>query len=142
MSTRRDPNDFVDAFGAVRKCISAAAAKAYAQVELGTMQAKLLRYIGNRARISQAELARATESDPTLIGRTLATLIERGLVRRERSEEDRREYVLELTAAGRRAKAKIEQLRTQVATRIVAALDERELAAFNRIATKIRAAFA
>jgi DNA-binding MarR family transcriptional regulator len=141
LARRRDPIEFLESFGAVRKCLTTLAAQAYAVAEVGSMQAKLLRHIGQHTRISQAELARATASDPTLTGRALQSLIERGLVRRQRSDEDRREYVLELGAAGRRVQARVEKLRAQLAARIVAALDERDLEDFDRIAKKIRAAF-
>jgi DNA-binding MarR family transcriptional regulator len=69
-------------------------------------------------------------------------LIERDLVRRERSDEDRREYVLELGPAGRRAQERVEKLRAQLAARVVAPLDERDLEDFDRIAKKILAALA
>ena len=62
-------------------------------------------------------------------------------MRRERSDEDRREYVLELSAAGRRAQERVEKLRAQLAERVVAALDERDIEDFDRIARKILAAF-
>jgi DNA-binding MarR family transcriptional regulator len=144
LARRRDPHDgpeaFIERFGAVKKRISALAGQAYAGVELGSMQAKLLRHIGEHAPISQAELARATDSDPTLTSRTLQTLIERGLVRRERSDEDRREYVVELSAAGRRARDQVEKVRAELVARIVAALDDADLDDFARIAAKILAA--
>ena len=135
--SRRDPTEFIDRFGTVRRRISALAAQAYATADLGPMQAKLIRHLGKHAPISQAELARITESDPALAGRVLAALIERGLIRRERSTVDRREYVLELTAAGRRVRDRIEKLRGDLAARIVGPLDARDLADFDRIAKKI-----
>jgi DNA-binding MarR family transcriptional regulator len=141
MASRRDPTEFLETYGALRRCLSAVATQAYATVEMGATQGKFLRHVGRHSRISQAELARATGTDPTLTGRTVQTLIERGLVRRERSDEDRREYVLELSAEGRRAQNRVEKLRTQLSARIVAALDERDLEDFDRIAKKILAAF-
>jgi DNA-binding MarR family transcriptional regulator len=140
LGRRRDPDEFFECFSSVKKRISMLAAQGYAAAELGTMQAKLLRHIGKHSKISQADLARATDSDPTLTSRTLQTLIERGLVRRERSDEDRREYVLELTAAGRRVREHVEQLRAAIIARVVDALDERDFADFERIAGKILAA--
>ena len=137
MARRRNPSEFVDLFGAVKKRVTALAAEAYAAVGLGSMQAKLLREIGAHGRTSQAELARATASDPTLTGRVLAALIDRGLVRRERSDEDRREYVLQLGAAGRRARDQVEKLRAGLAARIGEALDDRDLEDFERIANKL-----
>jgi DNA-binding MarR family transcriptional regulator len=137
-----EATEFIDVFGTLRKRISAMAAQAYARVDVGATQAKLLRHIGKLGEISQAELARATDSDPTLTSRVLATLIERKLVKRERSKEDRRAYVLKLTARGQAARSKIERLRSEVAERIVSALDARDVMDFHRIAQKILAAFA
>jgi DNA-binding MarR family transcriptional regulator len=141
MARRRDPEEFIERFGALKRCITAVAAQAYATAEMGTTQAKFLRHIGRNSRISQAELARATGTDPTLTGRILQTLIERSLVRRERSETDRREYILELEPAGRRVKERVEKLRGELAERIVSALDERDLDDFDRITKKILAEF-
>jgi DNA-binding MarR family transcriptional regulator len=142
MARRRDPIEFIETYGALKRCLTSVAAQAYAKVEMGSTQAKFLRHIGQASRISQAELARATGTDPTLTGRALQTLIERGLVRRERSDEDRREYVLKLGAAGRRAQVRVEKLRAELAARIVDALDARDVEDFDRVVKKILAAFA
>lgn len=142
MARRRDPNEFVDTFGALKRCLSAVAAQAYATVDMGATQAKFLRQIGQAGRISQAELARATSTDPTLTGRVLSALVARGLVRRKRSAEDRREYVLELAAPGRRVQERVEKVRGQFVARVVAALDERDVDDFERVVKKILAAFA
>jgi DNA-binding MarR family transcriptional regulator len=138
---RRDPTEFLEVLGALKRCLASLAAQAYATAGMGSTQAKFLRHIGQHSRISQADLARATGTDPTLTGRALQTLIERGLVRRKRSDEDRREYVLELGAAGRRAQDRVEKLRGRLAARVVAALDARDLEDFDRLAKKILAAF-
>jgi DNA-binding MarR family transcriptional regulator len=137
---RRDAEQFIEQFSAMKKRVTALAARAYATADLGTTQAQLLRHIGDHNPISQAELARATSCDPTLTSRTLQGLIERGLVRRERSDEDRREYLLELSAAGRRMHERIGALRTELAGQVVSALDDRDLDDFERIAHKIVAA--
>ena len=126
---------------ALARCLRSAAAQTYATFEVGSTQAKFLRHIGRHSRISQADLARATATDPALTGRALETLVERGWVRRSRSEEDRRQYVLELAASGQRARRRVEEAREAVADRVVAVLDERDLADFDRIAKKVLAAF-
>jgi DNA-binding MarR family transcriptional regulator len=117
-------------------------AEAYAALELGSTQGKFLRYIGKHSRISQADLARATATDPALTGRALEMLVERGFVRRKRSDEDRRQYLLELSASGQRMRARVEDARSRVAERVAAVLDEGDLEDFERIAGKIVAAFA
>jgi DNA-binding MarR family transcriptional regulator len=138
---RRAPTDFIESFGALSRCLRALAAQAYASVEVGSTQGKFLRHIGLHSRISQADLARATDTDPTLTGRALETLIERDWVRRTRSEEDRRQYLLELSPAGQRARKRVEEARDRVVEQVVAALSERDLDDFDRIARKLLAAF-
>jgi DNA-binding MarR family transcriptional regulator len=72
---------------------------------LGQTQVGFLRHIGETAGISQADLARATDTDPALTGRGLQTLIERGWILRERSAGDLRGYVLSLSGPGLKALA-------------------------------------
>jgi DNA-binding MarR family transcriptional regulator len=138
---RRAADEVLDSFSAVARSLRAAAAQTYATFGVGSAQAKLLRHIGGGSGTSQADLARATGSDPTLTGRVLGTLIARGWVRRRRSEDDRRQYALELSAAGKRARARVEAARRQIARRMVAALDQTDIRDFERIARKLRAAF-
>ena len=138
---RDESHEFFERFTAVSRCVKQVAAQAYATFEVGSTQAKFLRYIGKNSPISPADLARATDTAPTLTGRGLETLIERGWVRRKRSEEDRRQYILELTASGQRMRERVEEARQGVIERIAAALDERDIEDFDRIATKILAAF-
>jgi DNA-binding MarR family transcriptional regulator len=140
VTRRRDPAEFIERFGAVKRSLHALAAQAYGAAGIGSTQVRFLRHIGRHTRISQADLARATETDPALTGRALQTLLDRGWVRRERSTEDRREYLLELGPPGRRALAKVEQLRADLAARVVEPLDERDLEDFERIANKLLAA--
>jgi hypothetical protein len=62
-------------------------------------------------------------------------------VRRTRSKEDRREYVLELGPDGQRARRRVEAARARFAARVVGVLDARDLGDFDRIAGKLFAAF-
>jgi DNA-binding MarR family transcriptional regulator len=138
---RRDPDAFFESFSTLLRGVRAVTDRAYASLEVGRTQAKALRFIGKHGRLSQADLARATETDPTLTGRVLEPLIERGWVRRKRNEQDRRQYLLELTASGQRARVRVEEARTRVAQHMLAALDDRDLADFARIAEKLQVAF-
>jgi DNA-binding MarR family transcriptional regulator len=138
---RRESSELLDSFAGLSRCLRAAAAQEYAAFDVGTTQAKFLRHIGRHSRISQADLARATQTDPALTGRTIEALVERAWVRRTRSEEDRRQYVLELTASGQRVRGRVEDARQRVARRVSAALDDRDVADFERVARKILEAF-
>ena len=80
--SERDPHEIYERLGEVMRALRSVAAQAYAPLDLGTAQAKFLRHIGEEKGISQAELARATFTAPTLTGRALEPLVERGLVRR------------------------------------------------------------
>jgi DNA-binding MarR family transcriptional regulator len=138
---RRDSHEFYERFGEVLRCIRGVAEDAYAAIDIGRTQAKFLRYIGANSQISQAQLARATRTWPTLTGRTVEALIERGWVRRKRSGEDRRQYVLELTASGKRVRERVDLARNGVMESLARVLDEKDAEHFDRIATKILAAF-
>ena len=138
---RRHAHEVYDNLTAVIRCIRGVASQAYAAFEVGSAQAKILRNIAKDSRISQADLARATDTAPTLIGRALETLIERGWVRRKRSEDDRRQYVLELTASGQRTRERVEAARDGIIDRLATVLDERDAEDLDRIAKKILAAF-
>lgn len=135
----RDPHEFYERWTAVTRRLRTVASKAFAALEVGSAQAKILRHVGRHSRISQADLARATDTARTLTGRALEPLIERGWVRRKRSEDDRREYIVELTAAGQRARQRIEEARERIIARIAGVLDENDLEAFELISTKILA---
>jgi DNA-binding MarR family transcriptional regulator len=141
VTRRRDPIEFIELFGAVKRCFHTLAVEAYAAAEIGSTQARFLRHIGRHTRISQAELARATGTDPALTGRALESLRDRGWVLRSRSTEDRREYVLELSAQGRRALKKVEEARAQLAARAVEPLDDRDMEDFERVGRKLLSAF-
>jgi DNA-binding MarR family transcriptional regulator len=138
---KRDPHETFELMGSLTRRIRAVAEGAYSAFEVGTAQAKFLRHIGKHRGISQADLARATVTAPTLTGRAIDPLVERGWVRRKRSDEDRRQYVLELTAEGRRVTDRIEEARARIIARFDAAIDDRDVADFERIAKKLFAAF-
>jgi DNA-binding MarR family transcriptional regulator len=133
--------EFYERFAAVYRCIRGLAEQAYAAIDVGSTQAKFLRHIGANSRMSQAELARVTQTAPTLTGRVLDALVEHGWVRRERSTEDRREYTLELTAAGKRVRDRVVQARESMIRRLARVLDERDVEDFDRIAAKILTSF-
>ena len=137
----RDPIEFIEKFGGLWRCLMAVSDQSYAAEKLWSTQARFLRHIGQHPGISQADLGRATDTAATLTGRLLQTLLERKLVLRTRSKQDRREYVLELGAGGQRMRRRVEEARGRFAARVVSVLDERDLRDFDRIARKLFDAF-
>jgi DNA-binding MarR family transcriptional regulator/GNAT superfamily N-acetyltransferase len=71
--------------------------------EFSLGEVRVLYELAHREGLSAAGLARSLELDPGHLSRMLAGLRRAGLVRRERSSDDRRASVLRLTPAGRRA---------------------------------------
>jgi DNA-binding MarR family transcriptional regulator len=138
---RRAPSHFLDALSGLRSRLSGVAVEVYADLGLGPTQAKLLRTVGEGQPMSHADLARATGTDPALTGRALRTLLDRGWVRRRRSREDRRAFSLELTPEGDAQLEKVRAARETLGARIDGCLDAADLAAFDRIAQKLLAAF-
>ncbi len=139
LAPKRPAEEFLETYGKLRRSLSAYAAREYAQLELGSTQVRFLKEINRAPGISQADLARATDTDPALTGRALQTLIERGWVRRVRSATDKRAYVLQLGAGGKRLMLRVEAVRAKFAEKLVEPLDERDREDFHRIVTKILA---
>ena len=139
---KADAHQFFETFSALTRQLRAALYDELATLEVGSAQAKFLRHVGLHGKISQADLARATQTAPSLTGRALEPLIGRGWVKRTRSKEDKREYVLELTASGRRACDEVEAARDRVIARVTAPLDARDLADFERVAGKLASGLA
>jgi DNA-binding MarR family transcriptional regulator len=135
------PKAFLDTYSALTRTLTAMLAQMYSDAEIGATQAKLVRHVARSGSISQAELARSTRTDPALTGRALQGLIDRNVLRRERSEVDRREYLLEIGSAGPAMLARVERVRERLSERLVRPLDARDLQDFDRIASKLMAAF-
>jgi DNA-binding MarR family transcriptional regulator len=134
-------DEFIESFATLTRSFRAMAHGAYEKLGVGTNQAKILRHIGKHGPMSQADLARGTIMAPILTSRALTSLCQRGWVRKKRSETDRREYVVELTASGERARKRVEEARKALLGRVAAVLDEEDLDDFDRVAKKLMAAF-
>jgi DNA-binding MarR family transcriptional regulator len=139
---RRAATPFIDNYARLRRGLATVADEVYAPLGIGATQAKLLRTVGEGQPMSQADLARATATDPALTGRALRALLDRGWVRRRRSREDRRAFSLELTPEGEALYKKVRRARETLYARIDACLDESDIAAFDRMVEKLLVAFA
>jgi len=139
VTRRRDEEEFFDTYRSLKRYLTTLVGQAYAELGLGTTQVRLLEHIAANAGVSQAELSRATESDPALTGRALQTLVDRKWVLRTHSPDDRRAYVLQIGAGGRRVLDRVEKLRIRLGAKVVTLLDERDLADFERIVARILA---
>jgi DNA-binding MarR family transcriptional regulator len=138
---RRAATPFIETFSGLKRRLTAVVDAEYAPLGIGATQAKLLCVVGEGQPMSQAELARATGTDPALTGRVLRTLLDRGWVRRRRSREDRRAFSLELTPDGEELYAAVRAKRMALQARVEKCLDAEDRAAFERLAKKLLEAF-
>jgi MarR family transcriptional regulator, temperature-dependent positive regulator of motility len=69
--------------------------------ETTSVQFAALTVLDQRPGASQRDLGRALDLDRSTIADLVARMVRRGLIERERDEDDRRRNVLQLTAAGR-----------------------------------------
>jgi DNA-binding MarR family transcriptional regulator len=129
--------DFVELFIAVKRAVSLAGWRALSGLKLGPGQVQLMRFVARSKPTAQGELARGTGMDPSAASRAVNSLIALGYLRRQRGEVDRREAVIHLTPAGRRASARIDRVWQQMALALTRDLDGRDLAAFEQVAAKL-----
>jgi len=128
---------FIDSFAQTKRIVSLIAWRMMARLGLGRAQVALLRELGRSGPTTQCALAHATMIDPSAAARSLSVLSGRGWVRRRRGERDRRESYVELTARGRQFVTRVEAVYDQIAERLGSRLDERDVAALERISVKL-----
>lgn len=78
------------------------AEQALAPLDLRGRHFNVMAMVAADATLSQQDLSGLLGLDPTLMVGLVDDLERRGLLRRERSQKDRRRYVLQLTPAGKR----------------------------------------
>lgn len=104
--------------------------------ELTSVQFAALDAIAEQPGIDQAGLAAAISFDRATIGGVIERLEQKGLVRREVSEQDRRARQLHLTPAGKRLLAASRPLVEALQADILAPLSRTERAQFQALARK------
>lgn len=119
----------------LRRALTRAAPAAFSG-ELTLRQGAVLRELRD-ASATQVSLARAIAVDPSFMVRMIDDLQERGLVRRKRSETDRREVIVSLTAAGGKALGPLDVAYGRLAQALQRELTAEERAAFLRITEKM-----
>jgi DNA-binding MarR family transcriptional regulator len=93
---------------------------------LGAQQYLLLTQLRDLGHASQAELAAALGLDPSNLASAIASLVDRQLVDRCRSDQDRRRYAIGLAAPGRELLAEADAAIAATETELVAGLTARE----------------
>lgn len=137
MVNKAKASELLDLFLALKRARGWTDKRTCGSLDIGPTKIRLLEYIAEHDGVSQTELARATDTDKALTGRSVQTFIENGWVRRERSSADSRAYVLSLSPSGRKLVNQVATIRDQVMKRVIHTFNSRDVADFRRIVSKL-----
>ncbi len=137
-------HDTLDAHtGFLLRKVSSASFSAFSQIVgargLHPMHFGMLMIVDAEQPISQQELSRRTGIDPSTMVARMDELVERGLVERLRSTEDRRSYEIRLSGEGRSTLEELSAQAREHGDRFFAPLTERERTELHRILIKLAA---
>lgn len=132
-----DAMAFVKNLAELKRASRVVTAGASEETGLNDTQVKVLRHLAASGPMSQAALARATETDPALLGRSLRPMLKARQLMRVVDENDGRAYVIELGPAGKALVVTSGKAIERLAKEFAAPLDAKDLADFERIVRKL-----
>jgi DNA-binding MarR family transcriptional regulator len=101
-SSNNDTRRILDSIRQIVQALRLSAAQAQRKLDLSAAQLFVIHKLGNGEPISMNELSRRTHTHQSSVSVVVQRLVEKRLVRRQRSPADRRQLELQLTAAGLR----------------------------------------
>jgi len=137
MVNKAKASELLDLFFAVKRARGWTDKRTCDALDIGPTKIRLIEYIAEHDGVSQTEVARATDTDKALTGRSVQSFVENGWVRRERSSVDNRAYVLSLSPSGRKLVNQLATIRDQVMNRVIHTFNGRDVADFRRIVSKL-----
>jgi DNA-binding MarR family transcriptional regulator len=108
-------------------------------VNLSPGRFAVLTLIGQNPGISQTALSRANRNDKSTLTSALGGLVQKGLVKRQRTKGDKRIYQLMLTPAGEKLLRQLTECAKQHDRNLTQVIGPREYARFMQILRKIAA---
>lgn len=116
----------LETFGRFRRGLNLAWNNGLKDLGLGTKQGLFLRYLAKHESASQADLSRATLTDPAAVNRALDSLQTRGWVARHDDPGDRRRWIVRLTPEGLKTAKKVDGVYRSLANEVFSSLKESE----------------
>lgn len=113
------------------------ASEAFASRDANFMQWLVLTKLREGAATTASDICRATRHDTGALTRVLDQLEERGLIERERSQQDRRVVELRLTPAGRKKSLELVPLVVDLLNAALADFSKAEFQEFTRLLHKL-----
>jgi MarR family transcriptional regulator for hemolysin len=139
MISKTEASELLELFSSLQRARGWTDKRMYASLDLGPAKARLLEYIASHDGTSQTELAKATDTDKALTGRSVEAFVESGWVRRDRSKDDGRAYILSLSPSGRKVVRQFGSIRNEILERVTKTLDSDDVKDFRRIVSRLLA---
>jgi DNA-binding MarR family transcriptional regulator len=137
MISKAKASELLKAYSAIKRARGWTDKRTCASLDIGPAKLRLLEYIAEHDGVSQTELARATDTDKALAGRSVQEFVENGWVRRARSHKDSRAYVLSLSPSGCKLVKQFVIVRDKILDRVTLALNARDVQDFTRVVSKL-----
>jgi DNA-binding MarR family transcriptional regulator len=137
MSTKSTDLDILLAYGRVKLKFSELAAEVFKPSGLGTLQAGIVRRLGELGTSSLAELARLACVDPAAIGRANDTLMKKGWVLRVDHPTDRRRWQVSLSPKGKKLLATVQAEYEKIAAQFSGPLNAKEKTTLLALLSKV-----
>ncbi len=130
--------DLMQALDALmRRLMNQSRVHRHRDIPFSRMDIRVLSTAGTRAEWAMGDLAHQTALSVSGLTAVIDRLVERRLIERRRAERDRRIVLVSLTPQGRRLHEQARQHRQQVATAMLAPLNDREQRVFLTLMRKI-----
>ncbi|BDR15243.1 MarR family transcriptional regulator [Vibrio sp. STUT-A11] len=102
-------------------------------------QSLALQHIGEMAPCSANDIVVATKKDKAQVTRLLSELGKLGYIERHQSQQDKRLYMLTLTASGLEAYHSIQSIRILAAQQMVSGIEDEQLVVVQQLLTQMEA---
>ncbi len=135
----QEPNDFERLIASLATAASKATAAALMPFDVTPFEFGILDWCHRRQANTVSELALAFLVDPSVISRNVSLLVDKGLISRRRTSNDRRRVLLRLTKKGSSLIQGLEEYTKSKHAFFVKDVSDREWAAFTATAHKILA---
>ena len=139
MISKSKASDLLDLFSTLQRARGWTDKRLFLSLDLSPAKARLLEYIASHDGTSQTELAKATDTDKALTGRSVEAFVASGWVQRNRSKVDARAYILSLSPSGHKVVLRFGSVRNEILERVTKSLDSRDVDDFRRIVNKLLA---
>lgn len=119
------------------RLLNSAMTQSFAPLEVGTQQARILRYISSHEGCSASELSEYCSCDPAGIGRAIDALVKKKWILRKEHPHDRRLWTLHLTIEGKKKVIKLNKILQKTSSELFSTLNSKECEQYEKNLEKL-----